>query len=349
MRKSPQSALSGAAILVLMSFTSFAAAEPPLPVATESSATSDVKPETLPRQAVPYLPSEEKEEEKRFDQRLLIALFRPVVERYPAEKERQDLTFWNFFSYGWDVGWKEPEEGPDDAPRFRLLRIQRAYWEREIRLFHNYTFGMNGGALDRQEVEMEIELPVSRRFLIEFEPSVAGVKPNGGSWDFASGDLRVIPQVMLYETRGVSFSSGLNIRTPTGSQSVLAGRTSLTPYLTLWTNLGQRVGLHTFFGSEFPLAGYGPAPPGAFLQYGIAPTKTVTSKDTPFLGNLTLFIEFNGTTQLGGTHPQTTLTALPGVRWLLFKDFWLAGGYEFPLSGTNALDSRVWSSIYRDF
>jgi hypothetical protein len=159
MRKSPQSALSGAAILVLMSFTSFAAAEPPLPVATESSATSDVKPETLPRQAVPYLPSEEKEEEKRFDQRLLIALFRPVVERYPAEKERQDLTFWNFFSYGWDVGWKEPEEGPDDAPRFRLLRIQRAYWEREIRLFHNYTFGMNGGALDRQEVEMEIELP----------------------------------------------------------------------------------------------------------------------------------------------------------------------------------------------
>jgi hypothetical protein len=85
------------------------------------------------------------------------------------------------------------------------------------------------------------------------------------------------------------------------------------------------------------------------LQYGIAPTKTVTSKDTPFLGNLTLFIEFNGTTQLGGTHPQTTLTALPGVRWLLFKDFWLAGGYEFPLSGTNALDSRVWSSIYRDF
>jgi hypothetical protein len=124
---------------------------------------------------------------------------------------------------------------------------------------------MNGGALDRQEVEMEIELPVSRRFLIEFEPSVAGVKPNGGSWDFASGDLRVIPQVMLYETRGVSFSSGLNIRTPTGSQSVLAGRTSLTPYLTLWTNLGQRVGLHTFFGSEFPLAGYGPAPPRCLL------------------------------------------------------------------------------------
>ncbi len=35
--------------------------------------------------------------------------------------------------YGWSEGWAEPDEGPQDAPRFRLLRIQRAFWEREVR------------------------------------------------------------------------------------------------------------------------------------------------------------------------------------------------------------------------
>lgn len=318
-------------------------------MAAESSATSDVKPETLPSPAVPSSPGAEKEEEKHLDQWLLFSLFRPLVGKYPAEKDRSDLTFQNFFSSGWNVGWKEPEEGPQDAPRFRLLRIPRAFWEREVRVFYNYTFGADGGAVDEQEWEMEVELPLSRRFLIEFEPAVAGVRPQGGSWDFRGGDLTVIPQVMLRETKDLSFSSGLLVRTPTGSRSVGEGRTSLTPYLAMWTDLGWRVGLHTFVGTEFPLAGYGPGRADAILQYGIAPAKTVTPKNTPLFGNLAFFAELNGTTQLGGTNSQTTLTVLPGARWLLFKDFWVAGGYEFPLTGTDAFESRVWFSVYRDF
>jgi len=91
------------------------------------------------------------------------------------------------------VGWKEPDEGPNDAPRFGLLRIQRAFWEREIRLVHSYTFGVDGGAADEQELEMEVELPINRRFLIEFEPAVSSVRANGRSWDFGGGDLKVIP------------------------------------------------------------------------------------------------------------------------------------------------------------
>ena len=337
---------SGVAILVLGFFTPFAVAQLDLAMATERPATVEIKPETPAYPASPSSPGEEQEEEKQFDQRILMALFHPVVEMFPAEKERQDLTFGNFFSYGWQAGFKEYEQGPDDAARHRLLRIQPATWEREIRLIDIYSFETNEEERARQDVAMELALPVSRRFLIEFEYSVNEIRSNGSS-SFNSGDFRVAPKVMLYETHDNSLSSGLIIRTPTGSQSVGAHRTSLTPYLAWWTDLGQRVGVHTYFGTDLPLGGWGPDRPEAFVQYSIAPAKTVTSRDTPFFGRLTIFAEFNGTTQVGGIDPQTTVTALPGVRWLLFNDFWVATGYEFSLTGIDV--SRLWFSVYRDF
>lgn len=289
------------------------------------------------------------EEMKSTDQRALLELFGPVVNNFPAEPKRRDLTVGNFVSYGWNVGWKEPDEGAEDAPRFRLLRIQRAFWEREIRIVSPYAFGTDRGTANELEVETEIELPISRRFLIEFEPAAKGIKPNGSSWSFAAGDLSVIPQVMLYETKNVSFSSGLSVRVPTGSSSVGAGRTSLAPYLALWTDLGQRVSLHTFFGTEFPIAGYGPERADATLQYGAALAKTVTAKNTPWFGNLTFFAEVNVTTDIGGPDSSTKVTLLPGARWLVAKDFWLAAGYEVPLTAAREFDGRVWFSIYRDF
>lgn len=97
---------------------------------------------------------------------------------------------------------------------------------------------------------------------------------------------------------------------------------------------------------EVPLDGAGP---DAVMQYALAPTITATPKDTPYLGNLTFFVEADGETELGVGDGSTTLTLLPGVRWLLFKDFWLAFGYEFPVTGTNELENRLWFSVYRDF
>lgn len=81
------------------------------------------------------------QEDLFFHQRLLRLVFKPIIDRYPSEEHRQDLGLRNFFTAGWTEGWAEPEEGPDDSPRFRLLRMQRAFWEREVRLTYNHTFG----------------------------------------------------------------------------------------------------------------------------------------------------------------------------------------------------------------
>lgn len=282
-------------------------------------------------------------------QRFFRWLFEPIITAFPPEEKRQDLGFSNFFSYGWTQGWAEPEEGPDDAPRFRLLRIQRAFWERELRTTYNYTFGADSVSKDEQEVEFELELPLSRRFLIEFEGGLVGLKEDGESWDFRGGDLKITPEVMLVETHDVSFSTGLFIRTPTGSNNLGEGRTSLMPYLAFWKDLGHRIGLHSYLGSDFPLGGFGPGAPDVVFQYGLAPTITVTAKATSYFGNLTFFVEVNGETSTGGKDDGTTLTLLPGARWLVYKDVWLACGYEFPLTGTDKLDGRVWASLYLDF
>ncbi len=289
------------------------------------------------------------QEDLFFHQRLLRFVFRPVIDHYPPEEHRQDLSLGNFFTVGWTEGWAELDEGPDDAPRFRLLRIQRAFWEREVRLTYNHTFGAEDGEVDEQEGEVELELPLSRRFLIEFEGGFVGLQPNGSSWKHRVSDLKIIPEVMLMETHSLSFSSGLIVRTPTGSATVGEERTSLTPYLALWRDLGHRIGLHTYLGAEFPIDGFGPGAPDAVVQYGIAPAITVTPKATPYLGNWTFFVETNGETDVGGRHDRTTVTLLPGTRWLVFKDVWLAGGYEFPVTGTDALDGRAWLSFYLDF
>jgi hypothetical protein len=289
-------------------------------------------------------------EEKLYThQRLFRSLFDPIIDRYPPEESRKNLGLDNFFDYGWTQGWAEPDEGPDDAPRFRLLQIQRAFWERELRLTYNYTFGADDGEADEQEGEFELELPISRRFLVEFEWGIVGLKPDGQSWEHHGGDLKIIPEVMLAETRDLSFSSGLVVRTPTGGRSVGEGRTSLTPYLALWRNLGNRTGLHTYMGSEFPLGGFASDAPDAVLQYGIAPTVTVTAKDTPYWGNLTFFTEANGQTDLGSGNSSANLTLLPGARWSVSKDLWVATGYEFPVTGNDHIDSRIWLSLYLDF
>lgn len=289
------------------------------------------------------------QEDLFFHQRLLRFVFTPVIDRYPPEERRQDLGLRNFFTEGWTDGWTEPEEGPDDAPRFRLLRMQRAFWEREVRLTYNHTFGAEDGEVEEQEGEFELELPISRRFLIEFEGGFVGLKPDGRSWKQRVGDLKIIPEVMLRETHSLSFSSGFIVRTPTGSARVGEDRTSLTPYLALWRDLGHRIGLHTYLDAEFPLDGFGPGAPDAVVQYGIAPAITVTPKQTPYLGNLTFFVETNGETDCGGTPNQTTVTLLPGARWLVLKDVWVAAGYEFPVTNTDALDGRAWFSLYLDF
>lgn len=268
-----------------------------------------------------------------------------------AEK-KPDLTLSNFFSEGWKfMQWEEPEQEPEQAPRFRLLKIPATVFEREIRMNYSFTNNSDGGKLDEHEWEFEFEMPVSRRLLIEVEPKIISLSPNDGDTTSGFGDTSLITRIMLLETRNTTLLSLLETTLPTGDEDrgLGSGLTTISPGIGLWRDLGSRYALHGFFGLDIPVGGKDDDDPDTTVIYGTAITKTVTPKDTPFFGNLTLFVELNGSSDIGSDNDITVVSILPGVRWNLGHEFWLMPGIEFPVIGRDEFDSRVWLSVLKDF
>lgn len=165
------------------------------------------------------------------------------------------------------------------------------------------------------------------------------------------GDTSLITRIMLLETRNTTLLSLLETTLPTGDEDrgLGSGLTTVSPGIGLWRDLGSRYALHGFFGLDIPVGGKDDDDPDTTVVYGTAITKTVTPKDTPFFGNLTLFVELNGSSDIGSDNDITVVSILPGVRWNLGHEFWLMPGIEFPVIERDEFDSRVWLSVLKDF
>lgn len=217
----------------------------------------------------------------------------------------------------------------------------------------NYSFTNNGdnGKLDEHEWEFEFEMPVSRRLLIEVEPSIVSVSPRNDSDHTGFGDTSIITRVMLMETRNTTVLSLLKTDIPTGDEDLGlgSGLTTIGPGIGLWRDLGKHFSLQSFLGLDVPVGGKGDKSPDATLVYGTAITKTVTPKDIPLFGNLTFFVEFNGNSDMGTNDDTTVISVLPGARWNPGKDFWFMPGVEFPITGRDEFDTRIWFSVLKDF
>lgn len=283
---------------------------------------------------------------------LINVLFPTFLQAQEVSEKRPNLTLSNFFSEGWKfTNWEEPAQEPDQAPRFKLLKIPAPVFEREVRM--NYSFTNNGddGKLDEHEWEIEFEMPLSRRFLIEVEPKVLSVSPDKGGDHSGLGDTSFTTSVMLHETRNTTMLFRLDTRFPTGDddRELGSGKTTIRPGLALWRDLGKRFALQVFFGIDTPVGGKTDADPDATVNYGVALSKTITPKDKPLFGNLTLFVEVNGSSDMGSSDDTNVVSILPGVRWNLGHDFWLMPGIEFPVIDRHKFDNRIWFSILKDF
>lgn len=273
-----------------------------------------------------------------------------LAEEFSGKKP--DLTFSNFFSEGWKFSqWEEPEQEPDQSPRFRLLKIPATVFEREIRMNYSFTNNGDSGKLDEQKWEFEFEMPVSRRLLIEVEPAIVAVSPENDDDHSGLGDTSFITRVMLMETRNTTLLSLLDIKIPTGNEDLGlgSGMTTIRPGIGMWRDLGGHFALHSFLKLDIPAGGKSDEDPDTTIIYGSALTKTVTPKDTPFFGNLTFFVEFNGSSDMESDDDTTVVSILPGARWNLGRDFWLMPGVEFPVIERDEFDTRIWFSVLKDF
>ncbi len=285
---------------------------------------------------------------------LFAVSFSPYLQAREASEKMPDLTFSNFFSDGWKFGsWEEPAEEPDQAPRFKLLKIPATVFEREVRM--NYSFTNNGDrhSLDEHEWEFEFEMPVSRRFLIEVEPIIVSAFPHNGDDHAGFGDTTLETKTMLMETRNTTLVFMLGARFPTGNKDLElgSGKTTVSPGFGLWRDLGRRFALNSFLGFDIPAGGATDADPDVTVNYGAALTKTLTSKDTPLFGDFTVFVELNGSSNFGSHNAAdnaVVMSILPGVRWNVGHGFWLMPGIEFPVTERGEFENRIWFSVLKD-
>ncbi len=283
-----------------------------------------------------------------------ILLSTNFLHAHEESKNKPILTLSNFFSEGWKFGsWEEPAEEPDRSPRFKLLKISAPVFEREVRMNYSFTNNGDGGKIDEHELELELEVPVSRRLLIEVEPKVLSVSPNDDEEDdhIGFGDTSLLSKVMLLETCNTTLLSVFGAEFPTGNENheLGSGMTTIITGLGLWRDLGRRFAIHNYFGLDIPAGGKSEEAPDTTIKYAAALAKTFTSKDTYLFGNLTLFVELNGGSDIGSHSDNTLVSILPGIRWNLRHGFWLMPGIEFPITNRDEFDNRVWFSVLKDF
>ncbi len=283
---------------------------------------------------------------------LFTSLFSTLLQAEELSGKKPDISLSNFFSEGWKFGqWEEPVQEPDQSPRFRLLKIPATVFEREVRMNYSFTNNGDSGKYDEHEWEFEFEMPISRRLLIEVEPSVVSIFPKDGNDHSGFGDTSFVTRLMLFESRNTTLLSLLNVKIPTGNEALGlgSGMTTISPGIGMWRDLGGHFALHGFLGLDVPSGGKSNDDPDTTVNYGVALAKTVTPKDTPFFGNLTFFVECNGSSDMGSHGDTTAVSILPGARWNLGHEFWLMPGVEFPVTGRDEFDNRIWFSVLKDF
>lgn len=266
-----------------------------------------------------------------------------------AEEEEEeyhepcDLLLMDFFSTGWDQRWHEKSKD-GRAVRTKLFRTYRGFFERELRVDYGFENNADGGAVDKHELEFELETPINRRFLVEIEAEKEWELSNPGI-DTHESKWSLLFDLQLIDTYDTSVLFDLKV-TPAQENG---DRTEMRALLAGFHDLGHRIGLQWHIGDEFFL---GDAPPGAFdnrLTYAVAPTITVTD-DMPYLEHLTFFLETYGRTELDGADSgRTRLSLLPGAKWELGREIYVGLGYELPVVGPRPYDGILHFQFVKEF
>jgi hypothetical protein len=261
-------------------------------------------------------------------------------------EEPTDLTLDNFFCAGWNERFEErPTE--ERAVRVPLFRTKLGFLEREVRAMYRFANRADHGAADEHELEVEVDLPLSRRFMLEFSPEQTW-RDGKGTRDWDGARWTSLAVLQLVDTVHTAANVQFNVSTPmkNGSEE---DATRLGLSCAAFRDLGDRVGFQAHFGHDFLVGGEAGDGARFEMNYAVALTKTLT-EETPWLGNLTPSLELAGVTALeGGTTGRTNLSLVPGVQWELREHWWVTMALEVPLTGPRPFEEGLHFSIYREF
>ncbi len=288
------------------------------------------------------------------------------IETEREEEEAGDLTLRNLFHAGWNERFQGRSRA-GRAPRFHFFSTRQPFLDREIRVNYDFVNNVEGTLEDEHSVDMEIEIPFNRRFMLDVEPAYTWVDAKDEEDNFSGAGLTILTFLQLIDTYDTAANFQFAVTVPsvaldtelatlgdpeaeirqTRFSFIFAGFQDLTRFGLYRTSASGHIEYTTLVGPGEDSA------PEDVLTYGLTFAKTFVEPDARFFADFTLFVEtFGATTLTGETASRTGITFTPGLRWNLWKEdspWFLMAGVEIPVTGPQPFDQTILVSLVHWF
>ena len=254
----------------------------------------------------------------------------------------------SYFGDGWLEPWIDPGTGSSGALRGGWVSTFSGFFSREIDPTYSFTSAESPGR-DEHVGSLALLTPLSRRVEMSLSiPFVDSLQSGGGKPSETSfGDIVLTPKVMLHETRDLSVSTGVGLRTPSGAERTGNGRTAVSPFLAFWQGLDDRWQVRGGIGADVLTQKH--STPDAVLRANLAVGTTLSSQGAAPLGNFTPYVSLNLYQNVGSGPDTTTFSVTPGIRTYLGWTTYFISGVEIPVTNPDPFEWRVTAVLSKGF
>lgn len=261
---------------------------------------------------------------------------------YADPSRWQSLSIYTLFTEGWNEPWVSPPTGEGYAPRQGWINAYDGVFYR----LGIGTFGYANGAErlgDTYTGGATFYTPLSRRLEVQYDIPVA--VSNNSHTDF--GDLQITPRIILSETKAVTESFNLTIRTPTGDSDNGNSAGVITPNYQFWANWWKGLVLRGGLGMAIPYHNADESGSRTSFVGNFAAGYYFTQHDRAPFGDLVGYLSTNLSQAVDdrGDSKTTYLSLTPGFRTHLGNNWYLLGGVEIPATKPKSFDYQALSGL----
>lgn len=269
---------------------------------------------------------------------------------YGHPEDWQALGYGDFFTKGWNQPWVSPPDGAGGAPRQGwLLAFEGVFYRLGIGVFgwqHNLA-GNNGDGYTGSLINFT---PINQRLNIETNIPMVSNSLHGDNRQTNFGDFQIQPRIMLSESKELSQTFNINLRTPTGNPANGMGWASVAPQYQFWANWWKGLVVRGGTGFAIPYAG-DIQRSGARTTYeaNLAIGYYLTPHDSVPFGDLVGYVATNVTQIIDrrGPNNPSFVSLAPGFRTHVIDNWYLLGAVDVPVTYPQPYDYQVLSGIMK--
>ena len=297
--------------------------------------------ETPPEDRSPDLPLASDE---RYNLRDTVLL--SIFNKHAPKRQWTPLYLTTFFTDGWLQPHIAPPATTGGSVRQGWSGLNDVFFNRMIDNNYSYFWGAHGKP-NRSFAVLDVETPISRRWMLGMITNyVDATNGSGQPGITAFGDTLIENRFILHETRELTITANLNVRTPTGITAPGDHQMNFSPYLGWYKDLGYKgISFRGLVGFQDPLNGPNSQRVCSFYQT-VGLGQTITPHEAAPFGDFTYYIVLN-TVESPNTNTFISLT--PGIRTHLGRDWFLLLGLDVPVSHNAGYSERFNLQLVKGF